>query len=114
MKLMDAFRIQLLRGSKAILEPIGSVPTLRVRDAVSGVPLDITQEHDIGVEWKARVFCRPEDAPHALDNIVRAFKESAYGHLRERVLRLDMALTEYDWQRARMECRDLLSEIMDA
>lgn len=109
MNLTEHFAAKLIypEQRRAVLEPLGPVGDLKVTHLVQEVP-EYLYQHDIGAEWKVRVFVQKGGSTQAaLDNVVRSFNEAAYGHLRRRLMALDMAILEHDFDKARMHIRDL-------
>lgn len=111
MNLTEHFAVQLLYPERrqAILQPLSSIASLDVTHTVREKD-DYLYEHKISAEWKANVFVKREETTAALRNVVRAFNEAAYGHLRQRIMALEMAILEHDRQKALSHLRDLYRE----
>ena len=62
-----------------------------------------------GVE--GRGVLRPKDRENMLKNVYRELQEAVYGHLRDRLLRLERAIYEQDRDKIHMHLRDLFREI---
>ena len=68
-------------------------------------------QYDIGVEWKVRTHCKPEDLQSVASNVVRQLREDVYGEFRQKVLLAQRSFYERDMRTLEQHLRDLLRMI---
>lgn len=112
-KFIDKIEAQLTGRNNAVYGPI-KTELLTTEISIDSFNIDnplITREYKIGVGWYQKVSCRPEDLKHVLKNVVSELTEEIYGDLRNRIIRLERAMYEYDINKMRMVIRDIIREI---
>lgn len=107
-RFLEALRMELTGREKASLEPLSVTVT---KDPMHVLDIRTMQECVFAVEWKVKAFCAAKDRENLLKNVYRELQEAVYGHMRDRLLRLERAFYEQDSDRVKMELRDLFREI---
>ena len=74
---------------------------------------DRLKQYEIGVRWTVYVRCDPERLDSVMTNVTRELREVVYGSFRDRIIRLERAMYEYDLETMYREVRDLLREVLE-
>lgn len=87
-KLLDEVKSQMTGNRKYIITPMVSVQTGIEEFHIP----DYAYEYEIKATFGARVHCQKRDLQRVQDNIIRQLKDDMYGHLRRRMMQLEISL----------------------
>ena len=68
-------------------------------------------EYEIIFGGKIITKCRTEDRYNMLNNVVRQIREELYGDIKNRIINLERAFYEENYQEVQSQLRDIMKEI---
>lgn len=71
----------------------------------------LLNEYDISVIWKRKGFCKKSDMENLLNNVIRELRNSIYGDLYSKIIRLERYVYTQEDVKAEMVIRDIVREI---
>lgn len=107
-KFLDAVEAKITGRKTAPMWPLEPVS---VTQNVKEIAFTLSNQYDIGVHWKVRVTCAPDDLQNMLRNVKQQLRMAIYGEFREVLLRLERALYENDRKSALHELTEAFKKI---